>query len=559
MPSNTTNSSTETYLSSEAFIARFKARSQPQTKPNFLRRIFTRERRTASVFFLLLVTLTYLVIEFAFSAWLVDIMAADSSKYKVELAEQRGRLISGFAVALLFWPVIMARTRKWWSTCLALFGVSLLVIIGVYQGERYLIDTLVEKSSAQSRAAAVTGSLLHKGLATGTINGTMLDGLWADPNAQSTAGKAFAGVVAYMVAQSQSAQRETLVLAPKVIKGVIDQQIGGLDSAYERHTESQKGIPFQYKLSYEMRVQTYEKRLEGTRIYANKAWEKYLDKLESKNREWGRAAIGKRRGGELVPAFVSPRVRNEVRAQGIPVTDSWSTGDKGTFVYLVGEQRKAYLRKGLNTELDGLPLGLTQEQYIRHPQVQKKWREFLQYPETSAALSVAPITREEFSKKYYEPMLASRTNESLKTYNHRADTYGPGQAREEEGKRAYEATIAPIFGLTLSLIGALVHLGKTGLLILQASTGWRFRNGLVKGASLFTGVILISVIAAATIRTPLTSHPTYQAWTQASKAGATTSERLLTTSLDAMIKMQSLAYPVFNVFHIGLEAVTKKI
>lgn len=43
------------------------------------------------------------------------------------------------------------------------------------------------------------------------------------------------------------------------------------------------------------------------------------------------------------------------------------------------------------------------------------------------------------------------------------------------------------------------------------------------------------------------------------KAGATTSERLLTTSLDAMIKMQSLAYPVFNAFHIGLEAVTKKI
>ena len=91
----------------------------------------------------------------------------------------------------------------------------------------------------------------------------------------------------------------------------------------------------QYNLSYKLGLERHVKRLEGSRAHANRTWEQYLDRLDAKNPAWGRARIGKHRGGEFVPAFVSPRVRREVREQGIPVAASWSTGDKATFVYLV--------------------------------------------------------------------------------------------------------------------------------------------------------------------------------------------------------------------------------
>jgi hypothetical protein len=66
-------------------------------------------------------------------------------------------------------------------------------------------------------------------------------------------------------------------------------------------------------------------------------------------------------------------------------------------------------------------------------------------------------------------------------------------------------------------------------------------------------VLLVCLLARAAISTPLTSHPTYQAWTQA--AGG---QSVLTAVLDTMIKMQSLAYPVFDVARQGLEFVAGK-
>lgn len=527
---------------------------------NWRDRLFVRNRGARGVLLLTIVTLAYLLIEFAFSAWLLDVMAADSSPHKIEMAERRGRLISGFAVALLFWPVIFSRTKKWWVTSLTLVGVSIAVMVGVYHGERRLVDSLVERSSEQSRAAAVTGSLLRQGLATGTVGDQMLDGLWAADNAQSTAGKAFVGVVAYMASQSDSAQKQTMAIAPEVIKAVIAQKSGGLEAEYARYQESQDSIRHRYKYFYLADLDAYAKRLEGTNKSANLLWEHYLDKLEIRNKDWGRKRIGKHRGGELVPGFVAPSVRRAVREMGIPVKDSWSTGDKATFIRLVEQQKRAALQAGLEEALDGLPTNASLETFSAHRSVQKLWREKLNYPQANTPLSLLPISVEEFSKRYYEPLLATRTTDQLKNYAGQAASYGDGKKQEEKGKHAYEAMLAPVFALSLSLIGALVHLGKTGLLMTQVVSGWRFRSGLIKGLSVFAGVLLISLVASVTLSTPLTSHPTYRAWTQAEKSSEVRiGDRVMIFGLDAMIKMQSVAYPVFDVVRRGVILIAKNV
>lgn len=534
-------------------------RSRNKRPSTWRDRLFVRNRGARGVLLLTLVTLVYLLLEFAFSAWLLDVMAADSSPRDIEMAERRGRVISGFAVALLFWPVIFARTQKWWVTAFTLVGVSIVVMVGVYHGERKLVDSLVERSSEQSRAAAVTGSLLRQGLATGSVGDKMLDGLWADDKSQSTAGKAFVGVVAYMASQSSSAQRQTMAIAPEVIKGVIEQKSGGLEAEYGRFVESQDTIRRRYKYRYLADLEAYAQRLEGTRKSADRAWEHYLDKLEVKNPKWGRARIGKARGGELVPGFVAPSVRRAVREEGIPVTDSWSTGDKATFVRLHEEQQRSRLKAGLEKALDGLPTNASLETFAAHRSVQSLWRDSLKYPQGNTPLTLAPISQDEFSKRYYQPLLVTRTRDQLKNYENQAGSYGDGRKQEEKGKLAYEAMIAPVFALTLSLIGALVHLGKTGLLMTQVVSGWRFRSGLVKGLSVFAGVLLITVVASFTLSTPITSHPTYQAWTQSEKSSQVSiGDRVVIFGLDAMIKMQSVAYPVFDLVRRGVATIAKK-
>ncbi|MEN5065428.1 hypothetical protein [Achromobacter aegrifaciens] len=524
----------------------------PPTRWQRLRqRFLTRDPKARGLRVLTVVTLLYLYIEFSFSAWLLDVMSENASN-RVDTAEAWGRLISGFAVALLVWPVIFARTRRWRITVPLLIVVSLAIITAVYQGERKLIDSLVDSSTAESRAAAVTGALLRQGLATGTVSASMLDGLWADENAQSVAGKAFVGVVSYMAAQSDAARRQTMAIAPEVVRAVIEQNVGGRDAEYQRFVDSQEDIRGRHKYFYERGIQNHQKELARIPARAERDWEHYLDRLDAKNRKWGRARL-RDRSGELVPGFVAPRVRDEVRKMGLDVPDSWRTGDKAYFVRLAQQKYRKQMDEALQRELEGMPPNLGLEAFAAHPVVQKKWRMSLGYPDKVARLTLAVISADEFNKRYYQPVLAGRTMDRLQDYRSQARDYGAGGKREAEGKKAYEAMIAPVFALTLSLLGALVHIGKTSLLLAQLASGWRFRSPLVKAGALLAAVLLVCLLARAAISTPLTSHPTYQAWTQA--AGG---QSVLTAVLDTMIKMQSLAYPVFDVARQGLEFVAGK-
>lgn len=539
--------------STAELIKRFSKRAPKGPMARLIRRFMSCVPRARGLRIMTAVTLCYLFIEFAFSAWLLDVMAEHASN-DVEHAERWGRLLSGIAVTLLIWPVIFAHTRRWPHTIGLLALVSVLVTFAVYQGEKRLIDSLVEHSTADSRAAAVTGTLLRQGLATGTINAEMLDGLWAEPTAQSVAGRAFVGVVAYMAAQSDSALKQTLALAPDVVRGVIEQDTGGLDPEYQRYVESQDTIRYRHRYVYEADVKRFAEEMQKIPARANRDWEHYLDRLEAQNRDWGRARIGRSRGGELVPGFVAPRVRAEVRKQGLDVKDSWSTGDKATFIRLTQEKYRKQMQNLFNQILNGLPTNLGLEAFASHPTVQKRWREELHYPDSVSGLSLAPLTREQFEQRYYRRALNDRTRDGLKSYSNQVADYRNGGPREEEGKQAYEAMIAPVFALTLSLLGALVHLGKTTLLLIHLRSGWRFKNPLVKAALLSTGIVLVLLLARVSISTHLTSHPTYQAWTQSSGKPGTS-----TLVLDTMIKVQSLAYPVFNLPKQVLEFVINKV
>ena len=497
------------------------------------------------------ITFLYLLTEFAFSAWLLDVMASDSSKDTISQVEHYGRLISGFAVALLVWPWVLRATRYLITSIIALTIVTTPIMAAVYFGERALIDSLVKSSTADERAAAMTGSLLRQGLASGSIQGQMLNGLWQAENAQSTAGKAFAGVVAYMAASSTEAQNQTMAIAPTLIREVIDHRSGGAEAELERFIASQNDIKSQYS-SYLKGQNDYREAMKVVGDRANNAWEEYLDALGKRHKFWGRYMIKYTRDGHLAPKRARPEIRRAVRAKGIPVSDDWNTGDKATFVRLAKGVYTKEIQKSYGLQMQGLRSGLSLMQFAADPIVQKRWHEAMGYPDTIGKLSLSSLSQKEFTSKIYESVLASRTNRQLTNYQAKAHAYGEGQTLEKDGTLAYESMIAPVLALTLSLIGALVHIAKSGLLAVQLSTGWHFKSGLIKSMVISIGVILTLYIASISISTELTSHPTYQQWNQIRneidfKSIESIKAHLLSVSLDAMIKMQSIAYPVFNI------------
>jgi len=500
---------------------------------------------------LAVVTAVYLLLEFAFSAWLLDVMAASFAQGEVDRVEHVGRLISGFGVSLLFWPWALRCASGPIRRIFLLAAVTLPAMWGVYHAERALIDYLVATSTPEQRAAAVTGSLLRQGIVTGSVTEKMLDGLWNESTSQSTAGKAFVGVVAFMAASSSQALQQTMALAPALVRDDIDRRTGGVSSEYARYKEGQDSIRSQYD-AYVRGQKEFSIAISKAGERANQAWEDYLDALTRRHNNWGRTRVNRPfKNGELAPLTTKKSIIKAIRKQGINVPDNWNTGDKATFVARAKEAYELKARAQFTKKLGGLREGMSLAQFAADPSIQRRWRNALGYS-SSVMLAVSTMSEKQFASQIYPSILSSRTKEQLTVYQAKADTYGEGQERSKEGAQAFEAMIAPVFALTLSLIGALVHAAKTMLLAVQLRTGWHFRSGWHKTSAILLVVIFTFVLGSKTISTELTSHETYTNWTSkgtqvdfqsiSAVRGAFTS-----AALDSMIKLQSIAYPAFNV------------
>lgn len=517
------------------------------------RRLLAKERATPTVYLLLLMTTCYLLVESAFAAWLIDVMGAYSDQSTIERAEHYGRLISGFAVALLFWPWMLK--RRSWLNRIAWLSVGTFFIMGlVYNAERRLIVHLVDTSDAQARAAANVGVLLRSALVTEQVKNDMLDGIWSAKTAQSSPGKAFAGISAFLVARSESAREQTMDIAPQVIRGVIDAQMGGPLVELGRYASSQDAVKKKFE-RYEALHKHYQEARGQAATFADIAWKDYLNELKRKNASWGSGY--KSNDGSLVPRRAIEPTRRAVRAKGIPVPKNWNTGDRATFVSLVRKQHEKKALEALEAQLNGIPKGMGLTAFANHSSIQNPWRDTLGYPKSLGILPISKLTEDQFRKQLYDPTIAHRAKTLLASYQSAIPGYREGGPHAEAGRAAYEAMIAPVFALTLSLLGALVHLCKVLLLALHATTGRHFQHSSVKTVVIASIVTLALVGSSLFVTTTVTSHRTYRNWVTADSEISidkidALSEVAIGLALDSVIKGQSLAYPVFNYVRTGL-------
>lgn len=538
-----------------------------------------------TVWFLTIITMTYLLFEFAYAAYIMEVMARQVTPDVIQQAEHLGRLISGFAVALLFWPLIVNRRFSIIIKTIMLVAITWFIMSAVYEAERLYIDSIVDESSVEQRMQASVGFLLRSALANDLVTERMLGGLWVKEHAQTASGIAFIGNAAALGAHSQLARKEMMAIAPDVVQGVVNGRNGGPEVEYQRFIKSQEIIEQKYA-NYKALHEEYAKEFAKSNKVAKQAWASYTNTLNKTNKNWG--LYYKLRGstGELVPPNARANLRKKLRQQGIAVSNNWKTGDYATFIKLAEAKHRSEVTTRRAAHLNGISADLSLERFSKSNEIQKLWRKSLHYPAAvKVILPITQITQQQFTASIYKPVLTARTRRQMDEYS--SDYWGYVSSAEDgfmgEGLIAYEAMIAPFFALSLSLIGAFVHLSKSAFLITHAVTGWHLKSSIFKGLIIIFFVALVFLSASFFVSTPQTSHPTYQKWLSSEKHNMYPSgpdepfedfegfenlsreeymyylgemvlltPKVLLIGVDTIIKIQTIAYPVFKQVKNGL-------
>lgn len=124
--------------------------------------------RPAWLFVVCLATAAYLTVELGFNARLLDVVGGGATNEEIDRIEVWGRMISGFAAALVLWPrwikTATVRGASLAGYAWKLTWCSAVAIVAMYAGQETLLRWLVDKSSERQLRDAQHLVLLQSGL-----------------------------------------------------------------------------------------------------------------------------------------------------------------------------------------------------------------------------------------------------------------------------------------------------------------------------------------------------------------------------------------------------------
>jgi hypothetical protein len=408
---------------------------------------------------LLLITGAYLLLESAYNVTLLDVAGSATETDAVGKAEFWGRTISGLALAILvigtcILPALKTRYSQapalTWVIC-AFIGAVL--IFGVYVGEKTLINTIVEKSSPDVRRTSyLAANMLNLiRLDKAEFNGLLLNSRNIDTPEGKAAITLFRPLIVFKpeaaVSPDNNIDAIALATARSIIGNSKEYKLGPFDRSLENLRELHK--------SYLRIIQNAENKRAGLRIKAMVAWNKYINHLAeirmNPSRTQGRSA---------------DIIRKDLRKNGVNVPYGWRLDDKSGF-------RKAVINEG-SMQIDNevgdslakiglpqdLPMNLKQfSDFIINPLIQKQWRSALGMPEGVDLR--ADYDHRTFTRRIYDPLLLEQKAKQLAKFESPVVEFENSGPLSAEGKNAVRAIIGPALALCLSMLGAMIHLGRT--------------------------------------------------------------------------------------------------
>ena len=398
----------------------------------------------------------YLTLEVPFSGNLAGVIGGEATVADIHAMERFGRMLSGIAAAIAVVGVVVFpyHDRNYHSKRRALVTaafVGSLTAMTVYVGLNAYADWRAAVADGAERKEAVVAMLAKRAM--------LSSGAAAALGLSDAQFNAFAAVMPEII-PNQTALATTgsdLMQLASYAGDDVKREIGSVSEAkddffktnfssardaYDRYSESLSDIKRAYS------------DLDGE---IERGWAEYTDRM---NRNFPN-------GWPNTHTFRGRMAWRKVRfGEKIPVSENWNLRNKSEFV-------QAAKRKGVNEISEryaqavdaqfgpGVHLkpGLTFEQFVAHPAVQKRIRESL--PDgTPRNVVISPeMTLASFDSAFYSPQIRKAVGEMQETLSADPSDFEYGRFAEV-GKDAVKARILPALAILLSLTGAVVHMFK---------------------------------------------------------------------------------------------------
>lgn len=496
------------------------------------------EKRPAWLLAVWPATLLYLVVELSFNARLLDVVGGGATAKEIDAIEVWGRMISGFALALLGWPACIKRAKRIGNPLLKLAPLVAwtgFAMAGMYVAQEALIRTLVDRASSQELVEAQHLMLLRAGLEAGVVE---LPGLDIDRDRLKAAdGKAFLAMFPMLGTGLGEIVSEqfTATQRAEVSRKLAVHAMGNPNDHLTRYGDLVRELESGYR--------TYGKSLAGIDAQGEKAWRDYVRKLRAQ-----------RMSPTSVPRRHYSSVRRRVRDMGVWVSDDWRPSDKAGFLKAATRDGRSQAHSTFVSELSfkssefqGVTLPDTLDAFLTGEETQGRLLAALGY-QCLRTFDPAMKTADEFKTRVYDAEVECQTARQSGT-----------EGELEPGQDAMRGLLVPMIALALSLIGALTHIGKTALLTTRLVKGRDARNAKLLYRWVFAGPVLAMLLFAWVPLSEISETPLYRGL-----------ERRVAYPLAMVVRGtvhgQHLGYPVFEAtrvhvlrgFSFGYEGDAKK-
>ena len=433
--------------------------------------------------FILVVTIFYLVVETSFSAELLNIVGQHASVADIDHIEHWGRWISGFAAGLLAWTFLpYIPLRRAVAKSLLLFSVlTVAVMVVVYRSELDLVHAMTGESSGLQRKLAVYSVFVRSGLLNGTVQ---LAGMPSDPDIYGTPeGKTFIALLP-LLAHSDSELPDKLEgTLSKLVANQVDLHIGG---------------PGGY----------FNKVFRPAADHMNQAWLGYRRMIDGLNRAYRRAEANPPWAAQIRQRAEHDFSREVARQFSVP-----------------GHEARIDPRS-VHDERD----------FFATPAMTRLWAQALGVKDPGVLLPSASFVQ--VRREVWPQFRAEQVRQQLAAFMADADAYRDGGSLAQRGRDAMTLVSVPAMALLFSVLGMLVHLGKSAFYLFELTAR---RRGVTINVLLAMLVSLASAVLFWTLRNPIVTAPLYR-HLLAGYAG--TNPLWPPWSLSWIIRAEHFVYPV---------------
>ena len=488
------------------------------------------------------ITLVYLVVEICFASFLVELLGSQADHDAIERAEHAGRIISGIAVALAIWGFQIPRLSiKRPFKFVAAIGLSAtLSILGVYHGERWIIDQTAATTPYANRQQALRALAVKEALFIQTPAVIGIDPPASSQNDATWA--AFRGLFPFI-----SLYQEDVL--SKHTDGVAAAVEAGIDATVPDAHAFDEDVLGALFVAMEERYDAYREAVSGRDEAIGRAngrirnaWDQNVEAMRS-----GRMTIS--------------RLRRAVQSRGVPVPNNWHPTDQETFQRaawrpVMEDINGAYndaIARILGRSVAVPPDLQSYEAFLAHPGVQDAMRADLGLRTPGA--KVMPGLRGDALEALHREYVSALGARLQDVYLGDTTALRRGEEFQEVGEQAFRALIVPPIALSLSLLGAAVHLVKflnyLTAMVVHGRSRFGIRRFLLSHPKLrfctaVAGAVAI-IVATYTPASAIVDSAYYQEATKRMEQNFPNALGMpITVGLDLTISMQSIVAPAGN-------------